>query len=35
MKLESSQFIYYPKPAELLFAWVDVLSTKLYDWCSG
>ena len=35
MKLESSQFIYYPKRAELLFAWVDVLSTKLYNWSSG
>jgi len=35
MKLESSQFIYYPKRAELLFAWVDPLSTKLYNWSSG
>jgi hypothetical protein len=31
MKLDLSQFIYYPKRAELLFAWVDVLSTRLYN----
>jgi hypothetical protein len=35
MKLESSQFIYYPKQAELLFACVDVLITKLYNRSSG
>jgi hypothetical protein len=34
MKLESSQFIYYPKRAELLFAWVDLLSIKLFNWSS-
>ena len=28
MKLESSQFIYYPKQAELLFAWVEAQALK-------